>query len=170
MSLPTTLKPAPAWHEPLVWLVFGIPALTVVAGLITAWIAVQRADSNVAEDYYKRGLAINRSLDREARAQALGLVAEISLQADRSLTVHLSGKVSPPESILLSMTHPVHAEQDRRIVLQRGPDDLYRATTPQTNRIAWDIAIESQDWRITARHLVMADGARLQLAAGSPQH
>jgi uncharacterized protein len=169
MSLPTTLKPAPAWHEPLVWLVFGIPALTVVAGLITAWIAVQRADSNVAEDYYKRGLAINRSLDREARAQLLGLVVEISLQADRSMTMRLSGKLTPPESVTLSMTHPVHAEQDRRIVLERGPDDLYRATIPQTNRIAWDIAIESQDWRITARHLVLADGARLQLAAGSPQ-
>jgi hypothetical protein len=169
MSLPTTLKPAPAWHEPLVWLVFGIPALTVVAGLITAWIAVQRADSNVAEDYYKRGLAINRSLDREARAQLLGLVVEISLQADRSMTMRLSGKLTPPESVTLSMTHPVHAEQDRRIVLERGPDDLYHATIPQTNRIAWDIAIESQDWRITARHLVLADGARLQLAAGSPQ-
>jgi len=169
MSLPTTLKPAPAWHEPLVWLVFGIPALTVVAGLITAWIAVQRADSNVAEDYYKRGLAINRSLDREARAQLLGLVVEISLQANRSMTMRLSGKLTPPESVTLSMTHPVHAEQDRRIILERGPDDLYRATIPQTNRIAWDIAIESQDWRITARHLVLADGARLQLAAGSPQ-
>jgi len=170
MSLPTTLKPAPAWHEPLVWLVFGIPALTVVAGLITAWIAVQRADSNVAEDYYKRGLAINRSLDREARAQVLGLLAEISLQADRSLTVRLSGKVLPPESINLSMTHPVHAEQDRRIVLERGPDDLYHAAMAPAGRIAWDLAIESQDWRITARHLVLANGARLQLAAGSPQH
>jgi hypothetical protein len=169
MSLPTTLKPAPAWHEPLVWLVFGIPALTVVAGLITAWIAVHRADSNVAEDYYKRGLAINRSLDREARAQLPGLVVEISLQANRSMTMRLSGKLTPPESVTLSMTHPVHAEQDRRIILERGPDDLYRATIPQTNRIAWDIAIESQDWRITARHLVLADGARLQLAAGSPQ-
>ena len=170
MSLPTTLKPAPAWHEPLVWLVFGIPALTVVAGLITAWIAVQRADSNVAEDYYKRGLAINRSLDREARAQALGLVAEISLQAGHSLTVHLSGKLSPPESIILNMTHPVHAEQDRRIVLQRGPDDLYRAMTAPAGRIAWDLAVESQDWRITARHLTLADGARVQLATESPQH
>ena len=170
MSLRTTLKPTPAWHEPLVWLVFGIPALTVVAGLITALIAVQRADSNVAEDYYKRGLAINRSLDREARAQALGLQAEISLLADRSLTVRLAGKLSPPESLTLSMTPPVHAEQDRRIVLTRGPDGLYRATTAPAGRFAWDLTIESQDWRITARHLSLADGTRLQFAAGSPQH
>jgi|LakMenE01Jun11ns_1017448.scaffolds.fasta_scaffold9818019_2 hypothetical protein len=170
MSLPTSLKPTPAWHEPLVWLVFGIPALTVVAGLITVWIAVQRADSNVAEDYYKRGLAINRSLDREARAQALELVAEVRLSADRSLTLRLSGKVSPPESILLTLTHPVHAEQDRRVVLQRGNDGLYRAVAAPIARVAWDLAIESLDWRITARHLALPDGAQVRIAAGSPQH
>jgi hypothetical protein len=169
MSLPTTLKPAPAWHEPLVWLVFGIPALTVVAGLITAWIAVQRADSNVAEDYYKRGLAINRSLDREARAQTLELVAEISLQADRSLTVRLSGKVSPPESILLTLTHPVHAAQDSRLVLQRGADGLYRGSIAPIALVAWDLAIESQDWRMTARHLALPDGAQVRITAGLPQ-
>jgi hypothetical protein len=170
MSLPTTLKPPPAWHEPLVWLVFGIPALTVVAGLITVWIAVQRADSNVAEDYYKRGLAINRSLEREARAQALGLVAEVSLTADRVLTVRLSGKVSPPESIMLTLTHPVHAEQDRRVVLQRGTDGLYRGSTAPIAGVAWDLAIESQDWRMTARHLRLPDGVPFRIAAGSPQH
>jgi hypothetical protein len=170
MSLPTTLKPAPAWHEPLVWLVFGIPALTVVAGLTTVWIAVQRADSNVAEDYYKRGLAINRSLDREARAQALELVAEVWLPADRSLTVRLSGKLSPPESILLTLTHPVHAEQDRRLVLRRGTDGLYRGATAPIVRVAWDLAIESQDWRMTARRLALPDGAKVRIAAGSTQH
>jgi hypothetical protein len=170
MSLPTSLKPTPAWHEPLVWLVFGIPALTVVAGLITVWIAVQRADSNVAEDYYKRGLAINRSLDRESRAQALELVAEVWLLADRSLTIRLSGKVSPPDSIVLTLTHPVHAEQDRRLVLQRSTDGLYRAGPAPIASVAWDLAIESQDWRMSARHLRLADGARLRIAAGSAQH
>ena len=44
----------PPWREPLVWMVWGIPALTVVAGLFTWWIAssLQRLQTyaSTAED------------------------------------------------------------------------------------------------------------------------
>jgi len=40
----------------------------VVAGLATAVIAVRTADGLVAEDYYRRGVDINRRLTREERA------------------------------------------------------------------------------------------------------
>jgi hypothetical protein len=36
--------------------------------------------------------------------------------------------------------------------------------------VAWDLAIESRDWRMTARHLALPDGAQVRIAAGSPQH
>jgi uncharacterized protein len=37
-------SPRPAWREPMLWLVVGGPAAVVVAGVVTAVIAVRGAD------------------------------------------------------------------------------------------------------------------------------
>ena len=51
------------------------PAVVVVASLVSAWIAIRSDDGLVAEDYYKRGLLINKKLenlraDDEAKPRA----------------------------------------------------------------------------------------------------
>jgi uncharacterized protein len=148
-----------AWHEPWVWLVVGIPALTVVAGFFTWWIAAQRADSNVAEDYYKRGLAINRSLEREARALETGVTATLELRDGNDLRVALGGVLVQPTSVTVLLTHPVRAERDVRLVLDRQPDGQYRIRSPQVQAGNWGVAIESQNWRLATRRLGLQDGA-----------
>jgi uncharacterized protein len=148
-----------AWREPWVWLIVGIPALTVVAGFVTWWIAAQRADSNVAEDYYKRGLAINRSLEREARALESGVTATLELRDGNDLNVALGGAIAPPASITVLLTHPVRAERDVRLLLDRQPDGTYRILSPQVKAGNWGVAIESQDWRLATRRLGLQDGA-----------
>jgi uncharacterized protein len=140
------------------WLIVGIPALTVVAGFVTWWIAAQRADSNVAEDYYKRGLAINRSLEREARALDAGMTATISLRDGNDLRVSLDGTVPLPEAITVLLTHPVRAERDVRLQLDRQPDGAYRIRSPLVEPGHWSVAIESQDWRLASRRLALPDG------------
>jgi uncharacterized protein len=160
---PSALPSSP-WREPWVWLIVGIPAATVVAGFVTWWIAAQRADSNVAEDYYKRGLAINRSLEREARAQAIGLHATVALHDGNDLTVRLSARDDGlPRSITVALTHPVRAEQDRRLQLDRQPDGLYRIRSPLVSAGNWGISIEAQDWRLAARRIVLGDGTSLDI-------
>ena len=42
----------------------------VVAGFVTLWIAVRTPDPVVAEDYYRRGVEINKTLAAQ-RAKAL---------------------------------------------------------------------------------------------------
>jgi hypothetical protein len=155
----------PPWREPMVWMVFGIPGLTVVAGLFTWWIAAQRADSNVAQDYYKRGLAINRLLERDARAVALGLSAEVTLPAEHDLRVRVAGLAAPPASITVLLTHPIRAEQDRRLSLDRQPDGDYRVVSPLVAAGTWGLAIEAQDWRIATRRLALAQDGVLRLSA-----
>ncbi|MES3004172.1 MAG: FixH family protein [Pseudomonadota bacterium] len=46
----------PWWKHGHVWLVIAGPAVVVVAGLVTAWIAVRDPDPVLAEDYYRRGV------------------------------------------------------------------------------------------------------------------
>jgi uncharacterized protein len=56
---------APWWRHGHVWLLISGPAAVVAAGLVTAWIAVASPDPVVADDYYRRGLDINKTKARE---------------------------------------------------------------------------------------------------------
>ena len=52
-------RPLPWWRFGHVWLVFSGPAIVVVAGFITLYIAITRSDPLVDEDYYRKGLALS---------------------------------------------------------------------------------------------------------------
>jgi hypothetical protein len=58
--------PPPWWRYPLVWLVIGLPAAVVMASLASAWIAVHTTDTVVEENYYRKGIEINRTLPDKA--------------------------------------------------------------------------------------------------------
>jgi len=157
--------PRPPWREPLVWLVFGIPAITIPAGLVTWWIAAQRADSNVAEDWYKRGMSVNRSLERDARAAAMGLSARITLTGEHDLRLHLTASDPLPGTVAVLLTHPVRAEQDRRLSLDRQPDGSYRIVSPLVNPGHWGFTVEAEDWRLAARRIVLVAGGTVGVAS-----
>lgn len=167
--LPATM-PSSAWREPWVWLIVGIPAATVVAGFVTWWIAAQRADSNVVEDYYKRGLTVNRSIEREERAAQLGLSARIELRDGDDLRVRLSAAPglesdeTAPREITVLLTHPVRAEHDQRLALARQADGEYRIRSPGVKAGTWDLAIETAQWRLAARRVSLSETQALQLA------
>jgi uncharacterized protein len=61
-------RAAPWWRYPLVWMVIAGPAAVVVAGIATLWLAVRTPDPVVAEDYYRRGIQINRTLAEQRKA------------------------------------------------------------------------------------------------------
>ena len=50
------------WHHGYAWLAFGGPAAVVVASLITVYIAVSHRDPLIEEDYYRKGIEINKTL------------------------------------------------------------------------------------------------------------
>jgi hypothetical protein len=66
-----TNEPAPWWKHGYVWLVIAGPAAVVVAGFVTALIAVRGADPVVEADYYRRGIEINKALADKARVPAM---------------------------------------------------------------------------------------------------
>jgi uncharacterized protein len=55
----------PWWKYRYVWLIIAGPAAVVVAGFITLAIAIRVPDPVVADDYYRRGLEINKTLAEE---------------------------------------------------------------------------------------------------------
>lgn len=164
--------PRPARKEPFVWLVVGIPALTVVAGFMTWWIAAQRADSDVAEDHYKRGLAINRVLEREQAAARAALQAQLQIQSDNVLTLRLTAGTGAalPEAVQVVLTHPVQARQDQRIALILNPDGLYRSArlrTVEGYTGQWGLAVEGPGWRLSGARMGLQPGSTARL--GQPR-
>jgi len=56
--------PQPWWKYGHVWLLIAGPAIVVVAGFVTLWLAMRQPDPVLAEDYYQRGLNINETLQQ----------------------------------------------------------------------------------------------------------
>jgi len=62
-------KTVPWWKFGHVWLLVAGPAAVIVAGVATLMIALAMPDPVVAEDYYRRGIEINKT--RAAAEKAL---------------------------------------------------------------------------------------------------
>jgi uncharacterized protein len=60
-----TLDTKPWWRYGHLWLVISGPLVVVVAAIITAYIAMRAPDPVLAEDYYKRGIEINKTLEKQ---------------------------------------------------------------------------------------------------------
>ena len=67
-------KKTKAWREPMVWLVFGLPALVVVAGISTLVIAIKYRDGGEVTDQVQRTAQIQQTdYSPDARAGEMGL-------------------------------------------------------------------------------------------------
>lgn len=55
----------PWWKFGHVWLILAGPAIVVVAGLVTFYIALTRPDPVISEDYYRKGIEINKTLGKD---------------------------------------------------------------------------------------------------------
>lgn len=59
---PSHAKPRPWWRYGHVWLVISGPLAVVIASLLSGWIAIRQQDPVLAQDYYRQGLEINKTL------------------------------------------------------------------------------------------------------------
>lgn len=62
MTQPHPTVSPPWWKYGHVWLVISGPAIVVVASFVTMYLAVTRADPVLDEDYYRKGININKTL------------------------------------------------------------------------------------------------------------
>lgn len=144
-----------AWYrEPWPWLLMSGPALAVIAGAATLWLAVTSYDGLVADDYYKQGLAINQALQRDAQARRLGLHAALRLDsAGNQIGVRMRGALaseSEMHELKLRVTHPTIPGRDQVLTLHRADhgEFLTSARVPVSGR--WLISLEdvALTWRL----------------------
>lgn len=124
---------APWFRQPWFWFVMSplIVAIFVVLSFVT--ISVFHADDRVVDNYYKQGRTINQSFEQEARAKALNLRAEVEFDmVSGEVLLNLSGEDPLPEVLHLMIGHPVNADQDQRVLLQKVRDGRYRGDLTST--------------------------------------
>ena len=147
--MPASMLPRLPWYrEPWPWLLMMGPAIVVVAGVFTAWLAVSHEDALVADDYYKRGLAINKEIGREARAASLRLNARVLFGSHR-VRVFLSGDA--PAELTLSLVHPTRVAFDRNVRLRAEGAGWYAASLEAPGS-RYHVVLEdsAKTWRLDA--------------------
>ena len=154
----------PWYREPWPWLLMSGPAVVIIAGFATLYLAVTTEDGLVVDDYYKQGLAINAVLAREERARALGIGAllEFSVERDR-VQVQLAGVTMRPVRLRLRLVHPTRVGQDQSVILVPVSGQSYAALTRPLEQGAWRVVIDDDaaGWRLAGT--LLPGQARLDL-------
>lgn len=140
------------WHrEPWPWILMAGPAIVVVAGIVTTVLAVTSSDGVVADDYYKQGLGINRVIERDARAQALGIAARVTFNEERdAVRVLLASNAPLPASLKLRIIG-ARRDADQAIDLRHAGAALYegRLAPPRGSHLRIALEDPAGTWRVT---------------------
>ena len=144
--------PKKAWYkEPYVWLIIFFPAVAVVGGMITIYIAVSTSDGLVVDDYYKQGLEINQTLEREKAAKQHGLKANVYFdEENKSIRLSFTKETiyHLPTQVTLNLTHRTRSGFDKEIVLPKISENEYYAPLPSVEEGNWNIDLSADDWRL----------------------
>jgi hypothetical protein len=151
----------PWYREPYVWLLILIPLSAVIYGFIFLRLAIISNDGLVTDDYYRRGEEINRILDRDRAATAMGLSAQGKLdfsQGTVSLHIRQRRHGVLPQSLTLMMMHATRAGYDQHVRLQRAPDGSYFGLFKPMEKGHWYMQVGTKVWRLTGSLFVPGDG------------
>lgn len=133
------------------WILMAGPAVVIVAGIVTAWLAVTSSDGLVSDDYYKEGLAVNQSLQRDHEAASLGLRADLMRAGlNLRLLVVAESVKEFPATLTLKLAHPTIAGRDQTIKLNSEGNGFYAGQLATAIGGRWLVSIEdpSGEWRL----------------------
>lgn len=142
-----------AWYKQFwPWFLIILPMCAVIASFATLKIAMDNSDSLVAEEYYKKGKAINMDLSKIQYARQIGMQFLVSVK-DGAITLEQHGGPAYDAALNTNFYHPTLAERDFAGMVTQDAAKLYRITPSQPISGFWEVRIESFDgkWRLQKR-------------------
>lgn len=141
----------PWYKEYYVWLIIFFPLLAVLAGIATTIMAINSYDGLVVDDYYKQGLEINRTLERDQSAIDYGLNAFIELKPEKQeviLQLEANTSFNYPQSFTTTFLHSTRAGLDKEVKMTLVQDNRYQGQLTALERGKWYIHIQRDNWRL----------------------
>lgn len=134
------------------WLLMLGPALVLVAGAITAYLAITREDAVVVDDYYKKGKAINQDLRRDKVASSMQMA--FSARHDpaagtlEGVLTSFGKPMTAPFRIRLA--HSTQPHKDLVLEAVPGPGGRFSTALPLLEQARWRAVVEGPngDWRL----------------------
>ncbi|MCG2578808.1 FixH family protein [Dechloromonas sp. XY25] len=133
------------------WLLMAGPIAVVIAGVITTWLAVTSNDGLVTDDYYKQGLAVNQTLQRDHQASSLGIQADVMRAGQNMrLLIRANEGVAVPQALELKLAHPTRAGQDQSVAMTAEGQGFYSGKLTGEVAGRWLVSIEDPagQWRL----------------------
>ena len=141
----------PWYREPWPWLLMSGPALVVVAGTITAVLAVRTHDGLVADDYYKQGMSVNKDISRDLNAKTADIQAEASIDSTTQQVV-VSVRHIPVNTRTLNLifARATVSGRDRRVMLTRSAQNTFIGSLAPLEIGKWYATLDddSHAWRL----------------------
>jgi hypothetical protein len=141
-----------------VWFMLAPLIAAVTASFATLFIA-GREPALVVDDFGQIAMAIEKDQDRDRRALALGVTAELRFGAGGEVEVRIAGVA--PESVRLELIHPTLERMDRSVMLGREGDTWRGAIERADTRLYLQVTDEAGGWRLTGELPRSASTARL---------
>ncbi len=146
--------PQPWYRHRWPWFLATGPVIVIIAGGITTWLAATGNTALVADDYYKQGLTINRTLERETRADELGVRVTVDTKpqgddgTSLDVVLEMRDKTGYPQRLRVLLTHPTRSELDRELLLT-GENGHYTGIVRNLAPTHWKLVIEddARVWR-----------------------
>lgn len=148
------------------WLVLGIPAATLLAGLATLRVAAGGSATDASPDAVRRVAQVQQvALDADAAAAREGMSATLHVD-DGALRLEL--RPAPGvEAPVLQLVHPIESDADQVVQFEPGPAG-WRHPGTYPDGVAWHLRLSAPDgrWRLVGRHVPGA--TRIELAPAVP--
>lgn len=105
-----------ALRNPVFVLAWALPAVAVVASLITLFITLRNPDGQLPEQYHWEGFQLDRDFSRAAKAAQLGVNAKVSgLNRTGRCELRLRMNGAAPDALVLMLAHATRADIDQQV-------------------------------------------------------
>ncbi|AZL84822.1 MULTISPECIES: FixH family protein [Aliivibrio] len=146
-------QPQPWYKQFWPWFLIILPGTVVVACITTFVLFVHNDVDLVAEDYYKKGKAINVDLSKIKVAQNLSIFAKVRDLGD-TIEIQLDkGKLEHNPAIKAIFTHRTLPDRDFSKILTSDAKSIYRIQLDEPLTGPWFIELLPHDssWMIQGR-------------------
>lgn len=156
------------WRNPVMWLVVGLPLLSIVAGVGLVVIATRTGGADSVTDPVRRVAQIQTTdLGPDAEAGKRGLSAVLRVEDGIVEVLPATGDFARGQPLRLLLEHPARQADDLRLELvPEGPG--WRLQRPVDSEHDWVVQLQAADgsWRLHGRLPRQQHAARLAPSLG----